>query len=430
MPASVNTILAEVSDANALLDRLHKDDLAERLYRAIRRRLPLGVQKMVNRGQVALGAIYDNRPAAYVVTLGHLSFAVVLHSGLVHFLYRVIRALCTRVTVVRSGQPDPAATVDLHETARIIAEIYWWYEATGQVYGPSYPILPYQRDFACLLSSAAEQFYLAHEFGHIVLLEGREGQKTKVRNEDLLLSPDQQAQSSAHDDEFLADRFALATVLGMFCRKQSDRPRDLEMAYAGAEVAFQVYRGLEALGVKFEDTHPPAKERLAAIRAAIHEIDVSEELKQRLTQLSNQFEDVFERVLELIRNPADHEAFYLAAATEVSSKLESLLGECCKGPIPAYHHFLERVPMILNSGYSHVLLERIADIASQFYRDMETFRDDPDAEFCTDIMERQNKYKLLLSCVTRMPEPARSVFTNALGIPPGALPIPAALDSE
>lgn len=240
LPANLRTQVEKWGwDLDTLCKTANEGDYAERLLKGLESRLKLEWLKHIESGFIAVGSIPNPLPNAYSEKVGDNGYAIVFHDGLKDFLFRVARILATRFISRGGEEVSPPQVPGIEETARIVAEIFWWYQETSQSFGPDYPITPSQILLASQLAREAETFLLAHEIAHAIL---------DARIQDV--SPEL---SSEHLEEHTADAIGLRVVMDL--EHAADKPLVAAMRYAGAEFAFQIFRALETLGLEFHGSH-------------------------------------------------------------------------------------------------------------------------------------------------------------------------------
>jgi hypothetical protein len=190
----------------------------------------------------------------------------------------------------------------------------------------------------------------------------------------------------------------------------------VEFCYAGAEIALSTFGGLEALGVDFGTSHPPAHERLAAIRQHLRASCADESSLERITSLSKPLDLLFLHIIGQLKAP-DWEAFLDRAAADVMRQLERLLDQCTGGMVPDYVTFKLNVPKLFDRLSSHRLYERVAHAAADFARHMKTVNDNAEDAAKQDAWVAFQKFKLFMSTIREMNDPFKSLLEEALGIP-------------
>jgi hypothetical protein len=148
------------------VEKINKTDFAEYLLSLLKPRLLVHLVELFEEGFMAVGEINDPNPNASVKLIDCEGYAIVFHTGLRDFIYRVARILSTRFAPTESQDHLGEVVPNIAETARLIAEVFWWFQETGCAFGPQYTIEPSQARIANLLSLEAEKFLLGHEIGH------------------------------------------------------------------------------------------------------------------------------------------------------------------------------------------------------------------------------------------------------------------------
>lgn len=364
-------------------------DWGELLFDYIKPRLNSNILELFNIGKVAIGEVDIPEPNARLEII-ETGYAIIFNSGMRDYIYRVVRSLCTSI-VPENEKPE----VSFMDMCQVIAEVFWWTQKTyGFAFGPDYKLSKYQMEIANILSKEAESFFICHEIGHILIDIGR-----KMGIEEYL-------QLSSYDEEFEADKIALLTLLFAPEAKQSNLSADV--VYAGIELAIQVFRGLELVGVVFETTHPTAEQRLSSLRSCIREL-LDDDTYAELTTLSSSINEVFENVVKLLNKPSlENEKYYENKARQVIEDLEELLDECTTGIVPDYIRFCTNASFILNKGFPEIVLEEIANIANAAF-DERKFN-----EGKLDVKSLQ-QWKLLIRYFAEQKEPIRGAFLKHLG---------------
>jgi hypothetical protein len=206
------------------------------------------IRERLNAGDIALCELDDNKPAVYCEKTGS-GHVIVFHAGLRNFLYRVLRIAFAQST----ESPD---NDDILELARRLAEVFWWYQKTGNIFGPDYDINITGKIDASRIATFGECFLLAHEFGHIELAH-------VVTMVDAVPNPVQ--------EELLADRIAFHILLKTASASENIMAQ-WPSVYCGIEAVLHVWGMLEDLGLcKETQGHPAASDRLSAIRIQMYQ---------------------------------------------------------------------------------------------------------------------------------------------------------------
>lgn len=390
---------ADVAKDLFIADRDYAQLLLQRLRPTLDQSLVSFFDELVANDWLAIGEVWDSSPNAYTHELSPLRFAIVFNSGLREFLYRVARVISTRYRFQNST--DEAETLSFEHGCHFLADIFVWFKETGQVYGPSYRVTKEQMLVASQLATEAETFFLAHELGHVV--EKFYMHFGSLDNKE----PNSIVDTQIGHDEFTADRFALRVLLSETGHTDSRRPQDF--VYAGAELGLQIHACLEELGVSFHGSHPPARERIEFLRRSL----VGETSSiDSLVSLAKCNDALFQRVAEFIRSD-DFDATVEEEARSLIQELDSLLTHHTGGMVPDYAGFLSPASRLLGRGYSHKVMNRFTDVATDFLavlRKTSTSRDGDSRQAWIAFQ----KYKLLLHSVEFLPDPAKQVFDRAL----------------
>jgi Zn-dependent peptidase ImmA (M78 family) len=356
--------------------------------------LPLYIRNGLETGRIAVGEVESHEPNAFTVPVGD-GHAIIINAGLPRFIYRVTRILASRFTMDEHGP-----STEFPETVRLIAEAFWWLEGTGRVFGPDYPVTTMQIMLAARLTDEAMAFLLLHEIGHALRHEGLDLSWSGVP-----LPSD----SPEWREEYAADIIAVATIIQRF--KLPEQYQEIILAYGGAELALQIYRALHELGIRGEATHPPAIRRLAFVRAYAQARCASPEVWESLSSCASAIDGLFQRIVETVKDPHQHEAFFASQADAVINELDQALEACSGGFVPNYWKFRQLAGEILQRGYPHAVWERMRDVAADFVAVLEAGK--PAAG--DGSWEKFQKLKLLNNFVENsLAEPARSIFREAL----------------
>lgn len=318
-------------------------DTAHRLLDRISPGLPSAVLILVQEGRVAVGEVEIDTANAYLKPMADGDFAVLFHSGLSRFIYRIARPLATGLTV--DDQSPRNEAFDLPELARVIAEVFWWYQETGLAFGPSYDIRAEDILLASALTTYSESFLLAHELGHVYASQTDEWRQGCDPASELLR------------EEHVADAVGVLTLLKA---EMGPHPRALPVAYAGAELALQIWQLMESVGMSFVDgTHPPAADRVRHLRAFVRKNCASEDAFAALLSLALKIDGVFTRVGQVLLDPGEHDAAFERAASSVTEAALKLVRRCTGEMVPNYSTFYVEFPRLLAKGYPEAILERV-----------------------------------------------------------------------
>ncbi len=390
-------------DIEDLLTSVNQSDWAVLLLDHLKPRLHKDLQLFLESELIAVGSVEDPAPDAYMQDLDGEGYAIIFHSGLRDFVYRVARIIATRFKPEMFVQGfEPVGTIG--ETSRLVSEVFWWYQDTGSAFGPSYPIGEFQLRIANLLAVETETFLLAHEIGHILDIGHESCDAMIIKLEDVV-SPD-------HRDEFVADLIGLRLVMGLNSPDADLDPFNTSMIYAGAEFALQIYSGLECLGFEFKDSHPAALARLERMRSEIKASCDNIASWNIVTSMSRGIDSIMRKVIEIIQDPGEYEDFFEREADRVVSELNRLLEQYTGGMVPNYLEFCIAANDLFKQGYSHKMLEHVAQVTAAFVHDLRLVNGESTMNSSTGV--RFQKYKLLLMYVSNMREPAQSLFMDAL----------------
>nr|MBI1231506.1 hypothetical protein [Cytophagales bacterium] len=402
-------------------------DLAGRLIAHLGNRLPEFIKHKINNGTINVAEIQKSDPQAFVKEVSENDYAVVIHSGLSEFVYRVVRAISTRVVDHNLGV-ETGETFD--DTVRIVAEIFWWFQETGQSFGPEYNIHEYQKKIASIITTEVESFFLAHELGHIIF--PKEDKLSFEKVIERLTFGDYKgfirSDDHPHFGEFVSDATAASVLLGIYTDCIDSNPVLNNLRYVGIEFGLMIFSGLEALEFPTSDSHPTFKERINSVREIVRKWTNDDEQWQNLIQLASYFELLFERIIETIANPSTSQIeYYEDSAAKVLEKIEDSLdrhsisleekpkqqdfvnvkldsGETVKMPMPnfdfnddsitpKYSQFYMEVSDILSVGYSHVFFEKLA---KEFRKNIKLSHEQlVELEFKLGLIEKNQRIKIL-----------------------------------
>ncbi|WP_437884433.1 hypothetical protein [Pseudomonas sp. LRF_L74] len=389
-----------------LLVEINEQNWARFLVSYLSPRLHPALISLLESDTIAIGTIDNPFPNTSITSLKD-GYAILFSTGMREFVYRLARIMATRFTIA-----EQAVGMELHETARLVAEVFWWFQETNVAHGPSYAINDAQLQVANTLAMEAEAFLLCHEIGHIA-------SDTPGMLEELL-DDMYGVELAAHLDEYIADFFGSMFVLG--AREDDDSstdPIDLKFRYAGIEFVLQIYQCLEKIGIDFSDSHPPAADRLVYIRNAIRRRCVDNESWLGLSTIAVGIESIFNNILAILNSPQEHAQYYERMATELLDDLDRALDECSGGMVPDYANFHPRAGEIFDRGYPEQVIERVAQVAADFFADVYTEGQEGSGQK-TEQWVRFQQFKLLLSFVRDMHNgPVRAQFMAALGWPEG-----------
>jgi len=401
------TLINEIEKLGISLDeyieQVNNKDWAFNLFEMLGPLLPNEVTKILNSSNVAVGTVTNSSPSIYVKELDS-GFAIVFHSGLKDFIYRVSRIISTRFESTNSCSFKDNKN-DLKHVARHIAEVFWWMKATGTAFGPEYNINSEQQKLAGYIAMESEIFFMAHEVGHIIYgSENSSEAYAEIFNDDIPL---------IHKEEHIADIFAMTTVMGLF---KTDKQNDLftsQLKYASIEFTLQIFRILESLNIISNNSHPSSKNRLTKIRERMKQF-CTEEVWNNISVIALGIEKLFDEIETICHDPKELSSYYEKEADVLANTLDQLLDKCVGNVTPDYHSFYSEAGKLFSVGYPQKFIEHIANISAKFYQEIlisETSEYKPNK----DSLLLFQKYKLLLG-YTRdyMNEPAKTIFAKAL----------------
>ncbi|WP_386065688.1 ImmA/IrrE family metallo-endopeptidase [Tahibacter sp. UC22_41] len=404
LPARTREVRLDVAQRLGVdVDDLPPDsDRAEPLLHILLESVPEPVRGLIKARQVVVGEVSAPGPGAHVYSEGG-GFVVVLHSELFEFLFRIVRAFSS--ALFRAEGSEPQHGIELPRLARVIAEIFFWYERYNIVFGSDYDITIDQIKLGGLITRDAELFLLAHELSHVIVAVGRSD--GRLRQE-----------LSATDEESFAD--AIAVQLLMSSVAQPVHGFRLALCMAGVEVALQIWRILAMLGVSVESgVHPPSETRLGVIRGACRRFFPDEQSYEAAAQIADVFEKVFDRVAEIILNPAEQAAVYAAEAADLIDRIHRLIGECSAGESPDYFRFMHEMSVLLDEGYPEMVIEKVFNTYGRALFDPST-KDLP----ATEQKKIFFGYKLLFRLTQETNDPAFDVLHQELTKFSGAAQMP------
>lgn len=364
--------------------------------------LPPVAQQLIQNGALVVGEVGVSTPGVYVNLLGNEQFAIVLHSGLFAFLYRIARPLASAVFRIRE---DAGGGIDEIHFARVIAEVFWWLDCTGESVGPEYPITAENMRLANILAMRAERFLLAHEIGHVLVA----------------MTPPNPLLGLALDDateEHMADMLALDISLAacLSAGEEAD-PTWLMLTYAGAELALQIWGTLERIGHHLsKGVHPPSAERIAWMRNRLRRQCDSDESFEATVMAAKVIERLFNEAGDIICRAKDHSAIYDAEASALIRDFTALLERCSCDPVPDYSTFYIEAPALLGRGYPEDIFNRVIAVVANRFKAVIAQELGAGGNGNDPIKFKQ--YKLLRGLTDHLPEPVRALYSFALELGP------------
>ena len=234
--------------------RYQRHDGGAALFRGALRHSSVELRSLHEHGLIAGGEVGQLAPVACVVRIGR-GHAVEMYSGMMRLIYSCSRAiLATDSGRFRDGERTPALTAE--QTAGKIAELFKNYSEQEIATAQEFPVTQGQMGWANAIATHAEAFLLMHELAH-------------VHNEHLSWHGRLWSMlSSQYGLETRADTTASRWLISYLLNPPPGGP-PRQMFYAGAEFGLRVRMAMETVGMTFEDTHPAAGDRVAALRASL-----------------------------------------------------------------------------------------------------------------------------------------------------------------
>jgi hypothetical protein len=251
-------------------------------------------------------------------------YLVVLNEGQITFMYKVIRAVCTRVAI--PNEPNQ----ELDEVAGIIAQALDWLRSAYNVpVSQDFDIGPEQLRMATYFSVLAETFILCHELSHIF-----RGHLKGQREEDFLEFDDLQlkALQPRFEEEVAADIAGVRLLLDVAPRLGYT----MEAAAAGYELYLFSVMLLEYAMSGYADspppqspTHPPARYRIGLLRESVTKELGHPELLEEGSVAHQNSQTIYSVGGRLKKIQAERDE-------TASNALPSLLQETAAGRVPLY----------------------------------------------------------------------------------------------
>jgi hypothetical protein len=219
------------------------------------------LRALAKRGAIASGEVGELTPSTHVTRKGR-GYAIEMHSGQMRLIYSAARVLMASDPGQFRG--DKSAALSTDEVAKHVADLFRNYDERRIATAQKFPATAGQTGWADLIAQNAECFLLLHELAHIhngdlALWRAILGVEAKVRNQ-----------------ERAADATACRWLIDYIVNEKAEGAQR-QMLYAGAEFGLRVRMAMETVGLKFNPTHPPSGDRVAAMR---------EQLQKRLTPRS------------------------------------------------------------------------------------------------------------------------------------------------
>lgn len=275
-------------------------DRAVQIHANLKPRLPARLRRLASEGRLVVAEIGRRSPDAYCLPFADKSFAIVLNSGLMHFLYAVSRIMCMRAVVVGPGEEKTESSGNIDAMVERMRALFARFgDPAAELRDVDFPLAQAQIAFANRIAIHGEAFVLGHELGHADFLMQR-----------------QAAAAAKFDAEEHADRIAarLMTV--------SD-PGNGRWPYAGAIFALRVFACLELLGHKFPETYPPIARRLQLVRQIVESIHPDETARESLQRIGTSLD----QMLESIENKLASRDPVVETSERLSSRIAAVLEE-------------------------------------------------------------------------------------------------------
>jgi hypothetical protein len=251
-------------------------------------------------------------------------YLIVLNEGQITFMYKVIRAVCTRIAI--PNEPNQ----ELDEIAGIIAQALDWLRSAYNVpVSQDFDIGPEQLRIASMLTVLSETFILCHELSHIF-----RGHLKGQREEDFLEVDELQlkALQPRFEEEVAADLTGVQVLLDV-------APR-LGYTLEAAVAAYELYlfsvmlfeyamSDYAASPPPLSTTHPPARYRIGMLRKSVAEELGHPELLEEGSMAYQNSQTIYNVAGRLKKIQAERDK-------AVSRTLASLLQETAAGRYPLH----------------------------------------------------------------------------------------------
>ncbi|WP_363351020.1 hypothetical protein [Methylocystis echinoides] len=225
-------------------------DRVQALAAVLRPNLPENFRARIDSGSVAIGEVGRPDPDAETVRFEDGSNAIIVTSGMMHFVYAVTRAMSGVATFTSNGAPTTPQAKSVEEAVALIADVFkMWrrhcqptlidlWRKKGPIEHARFPVAPQILAIAEDLASSAELFMIAHELAHACFNLGL----TKPR---------------------LANEETSADMLGLgFYAQPASQLVGVRTAFAGAVLAVRIIAALERSGARFSAAYPPCGARV------------------------------------------------------------------------------------------------------------------------------------------------------------------------
>jgi hypothetical protein len=379
------------TDSAALAEKISSMDYALWCLEALLPRLSRETQELVRNGQILVAEINSDFPAAQMWHCDDGRFAIVFTRELHQVYYRLIRALCTRLSPSNSEE----ASLPFEKTCEIVSDIAFWYKNSLESTGPSYPITPNQLMMASRITKEAMVFCLAHELSHAVFR---------------LHSALAQFAQNGKEEELSADVFALGALMSTpEGGADSEFP---QISFSGAEMFLRVQIIFERLGLEFYfGEHPTFRERLVYLRLMLSQLCQSPDSLRNISSASDCFATLCEKVFEHLNDSTKEEKALTRAAQSHMAELDVLLEQCTGGFVPDYATFYPKASEMLQQPGSEMFF-KVMNRCTQDFANICASKTKTSSD--ADRWRSFQKYKLFLGLTQHLNEPVRSMFMAAL----------------
>jgi hypothetical protein len=271
-------------------------------------RIPIGIRQLFEEGRLVVGIINKRSPGAHVRCFEDSGCAIIIHLGLIDFIYAFARAIATRVQFVDdpSNANNNAVDVSFDEMARILADLLWWYKKTGKTYFRKHPSVSLdQMHLAAALATEAEIFTLGHEVAHALCDQ-------KIATEYIVL-PSMDKHISLHEHEVAADVLGAQLALGLLAPNGTSPAKRISLAFAGAVLLFQALRTIHQLWPQHimdsNETHPLPDFRIEVVSEVVRSVTPNERTWQRVVSISESIAQLIGSALQLIEDKAKRDSW-------------------------------------------------------------------------------------------------------------------------
>jgi hypothetical protein len=265
---------------------------------------------------------------------------IVVNQGVEAFLYNFMRVFATEL---RFTDEQNAVPLDRDQKIRLLTQLMDWANTPMTVPRMhTFDATAHQREFASQVTTEAARFVVAHEFAHVFLHH----HASAGRREANINGHRVEVSDPSWEQEYAADRSAMNMMMEMSVRGalRGDFP------FAAVELLFQATGLLEELAdLPNSGTHPPAADRLRALRADLEQSDATEQTRLGLTQVARWLEVELDKVRDPVLDAARR------GHVETRQLVEQLLVDCTTAAIPDYERFAAGIEPLLNERPSATL---------------------------------------------------------------------------